>query len=76
MKRYGYGRQSISGEDIEAVRGVLQSDFLTQGPEVAAFEAELCRYTRVCGVIAASSFAGSRFPVSGSISTKRTAAPV
>lgn len=55
MKRYGYGRQSISGEDIEAVRGVLQSDFLTQGPEVAAFEAELCRYTGAKYCVAVSS---------------------
>lgn len=33
-----YGRQSISPADIEAVVRVLQSDFLTQGPVVPAFE--------------------------------------
>ena len=33
-----YGRQEISAEDIEAVVAVLQSDFLTQGPLVPAFE--------------------------------------
>ncbi|MFD2237994.1 UDP-4-amino-4,6-dideoxy-N-acetyl-beta-L-altrosamine transaminase [Aureimonas populi] len=34
-----YGRQSISDADIEAVVGVLRSDFLTQGPVVERFEA-------------------------------------
>lgn len=37
----GYGRQSISQEDIEAVVEVLNSDFLTQGPAVEAFELAL-----------------------------------
>ena len=34
-----YGRQDISQADIDAVVGVLQSDFLTQGPRIDAFEA-------------------------------------
>jgi UDP-4-amino-4,6-dideoxy-N-acetyl-beta-L-altrosamine transaminase len=33
-----YGRQDITQADIDAVIGVLKSDFLTQGPLVAAFE--------------------------------------
>lgn len=33
-----YGRQSISEADIKAVREVLESDFLTQGPCVPRFE--------------------------------------
>lgn len=33
-----YGRQDISQQDIDAVVAVLQSDFLTQGPQVSAFE--------------------------------------
>lgn len=33
-----YGRQDISQQDIDAVVEVLQSDFLTQGPMVPAFE--------------------------------------
>lgn len=33
-----YGRQDISQQDIEAVINVLKSDFLTQGPQVPAFE--------------------------------------
>jgi len=33
-----YARQSISQQDINAVAEVLQSDYLTQGPVVPAFE--------------------------------------
>ncbi|MGM8885989.1 UDP-4-amino-4,6-dideoxy-N-acetyl-beta-L-altrosamine transaminase [Psychrobacter sp. 1U2] len=33
-----YGRHTISQQDINAVVAVLQSDFLTQGPQVPAFE--------------------------------------
>lgn len=33
-----YGQQAISQQDIDAVVDVLQSDFLTQGPQVPAFE--------------------------------------
>ena len=36
-----YGRQDVDDADVAAVVGVLRSDFLTQGPEVAAFEAAL-----------------------------------
>ena len=36
-----YGRQSITESDIAAVSDVLRSDFLTQGPVVARFEAAL-----------------------------------
>ena len=34
-----YGRQCISQDDIDAVVNVLNSDFLTQGPAIPAFEA-------------------------------------
>lgn len=33
-----YGRQDITQDDIDAVVGVLRSDFLTQGPMVPRFE--------------------------------------
>ena len=33
-----YGRQDIIQRDIDAVTGVLKSDFLTQGPKVPLFE--------------------------------------
>ena len=41
-----YSRQSISDDDIAAVTAVLRSDWLTQGPTVAAFEKALAEY---CG---------------------------
>lgn len=41
-----YGRQSISQQDIDAVVEVLQSDFLTQGEKVPAFERAVADY---CG---------------------------
>jgi UDP-4-amino-4,6-dideoxy-N-acetyl-beta-L-altrosamine transaminase len=37
-----YGRQEVTDSDIESVVRVLRSDFLTQGPEVPAFEREIC----------------------------------
>jgi UDP-4-amino-4,6-dideoxy-N-acetyl-beta-L-altrosamine transaminase len=42
-----YGRQSITPDDIDAVARVLQSDFLTQGPVVPAFERSVADH---CGV--------------------------
>ena len=41
-----YGRQDITDADIEAVRNVLCSEFITQGPEIPAFENALAE---VCG---------------------------
>jgi dTDP-4-amino-4,6-dideoxygalactose transaminase len=40
-----YGRQSIDDTDVEAVAAVLRSDWLTTGPQVAAFEADLTAWT-------------------------------
>jgi len=39
-----YGKQSINQDDIDAVLDVLQSDFLTQGPKVPAFEQAVAHY--------------------------------
>ena len=39
-----YGRQDISQQDIDAVLEVLQSDFLTQGPKVPAFEQTVAQH--------------------------------
>lgn len=40
-----YGRQHITQADIDAVVSVLNSDFLTQGPQVPAFEKRVADYT-------------------------------
>jgi UDP-4-amino-4,6-dideoxy-N-acetyl-beta-L-altrosamine transaminase len=40
-----YGSQDITQADIDAVSDVLSSDFLTQGPQVPAFEASLMSAT-------------------------------
>lgn len=40
-----YGRQDITQQDIDAVVDVLQSDFLTQGPQLPAFEKALMEST-------------------------------
>lgn len=44
MKKIPYGRQNITNEDIQSVIKVLKSDFLTQGPNIAEFEAAFAQY--------------------------------
>ena len=39
-----YGKQHITEEDINAVVGILKSEYLTQGPSVVAFEKEFAAY--------------------------------
>lgn len=46
MSTIPYGRQDINQVDIDAVVSVLQSDYLTQGPAVPAFEQAVANY---CG---------------------------
>ena len=43
--RIKYGRQEVTQDDIAAVVQVLNSELLTQGPVVPAFEKALCDYT-------------------------------
>jgi UDP-4-amino-4,6-dideoxy-N-acetyl-beta-L-altrosamine transaminase len=50
-----YGRQSINDADIQAVVDTLQSDFLTQGPAVPAFEQALAAYCTVPYAVAVNS---------------------
>lgn len=50
-----YGRQSISETDIESVVQVLRSDFLTQGPQVPAFEDKVARHVGAPHAIAVNS---------------------
>lgn len=59
MKVIPYGRQSISESDIDAVRQVLDSDFLTQGPAVPKFEEQVADYCRAkYGTATSSATAG------------------
>jgi UDP-4-amino-4,6-dideoxy-N-acetyl-beta-L-altrosamine transaminase len=46
MKYIPYGRQDINQADIQAVVHVLQSDWLTQGPDIEQFEQKVAEY---CG---------------------------
>lgn len=50
-----YGRQDITPADIQAVVEVLNSDFLTQGPQVPAFEAAIAAHCQVEHAVAANS---------------------
>ena len=50
-----YGRQDIRKEDIDAVIDVLKSDFLTQGPVVAVFEATLAKKVGAAHAVAMNS---------------------
>ncbi len=50
-----YGKQHISDKDIEAVIDVLKSDWLTQGPTVPKFEADLVEITQAKYAVATNS---------------------
>lgn len=49
-----YGKQEITEADIQAVEKVLRSDFLTQGPAIAAFEKAFSEYVRAKYAVAVS----------------------
>ena len=49
-----YGRQSIDQSDVEAVAAAMRSDWLTTGPEVDAFEADLAGWTGGAPCVAVS----------------------
>ncbi len=50
-----YGRQDITQTDIDAVVGVLQSDFLTQGPMVPRFEQSVAQHVGATHALAVNS---------------------
>jgi len=55
MNYIPYGKQDINQADIDAVIEVLQSDFLTQGPKVPAFEERVANYCGAQHAIAVNS---------------------
>jgi perosamine synthetase len=50
-----YGRQSVDQDDVDAVVAVLRGDWLTQGPEVEAFERDVAEYVGAQWAVAFSS---------------------
>lgn len=50
-----YGRQVIDEEDIKSVIKVLHSDFITTGPAIEQFEADIARFTGAKYAVAFSS---------------------
>lgn len=50
-----YGQQSITQDDIASVVEVLESDFLTQGPKVPAFEHSVAQFCGASQAIAVNS---------------------
>ena len=50
-----YGRQDITQADIDAVVGVLKSDFLTQGPMVPRFEQRVAQHVGASHAVAVNS---------------------
>jgi UDP-4-amino-4,6-dideoxy-N-acetyl-beta-L-altrosamine transaminase len=50
-----YGKQAIDQADMDAVVAVLKSDYLTQGPQVPAFEQALASYCQVDYAVAMNS---------------------
>ena len=50
-----YGKQDINQQDIDSIVDVLKSDFLTQGPQVPAFERALAKYTGANYAVAVNS---------------------
>lgn len=54
-----YGRQHITEADIDAVRSVLVSDFLTQGPTIGRFERAIANVTGAAHCVASNSATSS-----------------
>jgi UDP-4-amino-4,6-dideoxy-N-acetyl-beta-L-altrosamine transaminase len=54
MRIIPYGKQEIDQKDIAAVVDALQSDFLTQGPRIPAFEKAFAEYVNARYAVAVS----------------------
>jgi len=53
-----FARPSITADDLEAVRSVLKSGWLTTGPKARELEEAFCEYTGGLGAVAISSATG------------------
>jgi UDP-4-amino-4,6-dideoxy-N-acetyl-beta-L-altrosamine transaminase len=49
-----YGKQEVTGEDVESVLNALHSEFLTQGPKVKEFEDRFAEYVGAPYAVAVS----------------------
>lgn len=54
QKKIFYGRQWIDDADIDAVKAVLEGNYLTCGPEIAKMEKTFCDYTGARYAVAVS----------------------
>lgn len=54
-KKIFYSKQSINIKDISAVKKILSSDYLTQGPAVEKFEKKLSKYVNASYAVAVNS---------------------
>lgn len=54
-KIINYSRQNISKSDLKAVKDVLVSDYLTQGPKVKEFEKKISNFCKVPFAVACNS---------------------
>lgn len=54
MKPIPYGRQDITEQDIQVVAEVLRADYLTQGPQIKAFEEAFATYVGAKYAVAVS----------------------
>ena len=61
-----YGRQNMHPDDIKAVTDILQSDFLTTGPEVGHFESD---FQNITNAKYATAFSSGTAALHGALST-------
>ena len=54
-----YGKQDINQADVDSILSVLKSDFLTQGPQVPAFEKIISKYCKAKYGVATNSATSS-----------------
>ena len=55
MPQIPYSKQNLTEEDLNSVLEVLQSNFITQGPQIGLFEAALAQRFKVEQAVACSS---------------------